>query len=77
MEVKVFLILKVFTYFALLPVVFRSLMSIELSKIFKKHHTGEVRMVFILLAIVISKIVGDFLIDIMEIFLKIVGFYPI
>lgn len=70
---KMIIILEVFTYFALLPFVAHALSSINFTKVFKKDHIGEIRMVFFLTVIVITKITGDFFIDIMRLLLTLTG----
>jgi uncharacterized integral membrane protein (TIGR02327 family) len=71
MELRMQMTLSIFTYFALIPIVFRALMCIDTTKVFKKHRIGEIRLIYFLITIVITKIVGDFFIDIMDYLIKI------
>lgn len=70
---KIILILEIITYFALIPIVFRSLMALDFSKIFRKNHVAESQIIFFLVLITIVKIVGDFFIDIAKAFLTLFG----
>lgn len=67
------LILRFITYFALLPVVFKALSALDFSKVFRKHKVGESQLTFFMVVIIFSKLIGDFFLDIMEIFLKLFG----
>ncbi|HEY8436757.1 MAG TPA: DUF1146 family protein [Haloplasmataceae bacterium] len=67
------LILRVITYFALIPIVYRALTAVDFSKVFRKHKEGESQMTFFIVVIVFSKLIGDFFLDVMEIFLKLFG----
>lgn len=69
MNERIFILLKIFTYFALFPIVYRSLMAVNFTKLFKKNYVGEIRVLYIFIAIVITKIVGDFFLDIMDLFM--------
>lgn len=75
MIVKAVLILRLVTYFALLPIVHRALSAIDFSKVFRKHRVGESQLTYFMTVVVFSKIIGDFLLDIMEILLKLTGVY--
>lgn len=70
---KSILILRLVTYFALIPVVFRALSALDFSKVFRKHKVGESQLTFFMVVVIFSKILGDFILDIMEILLKILG----
>ncbi|MDF2699157.1 MAG: hypothetical protein K0Q49_713 [Haloplasmataceae bacterium] len=63
---KFVIVLKIGTYLAIMPFVFRIIMGIDLSRIFKKNHTAEIKMAYLFLTIIISKLIGDFIIDIMD-----------
>ncbi len=63
---KLFTLLELCTYLALLPVVFKVISAIELSRFFKRYHVLEIRIFYLLMTIVITKILGDFLITIMD-----------
>lgn len=66
-------ILRLITYFALLPIVYKALSAIDFSKLFRKNHVGEAQLATLMMVVIFSKIIGDFFLDIMEIFLKISG----
>ncbi|HEY8365393.1 MAG TPA: DUF1146 family protein [Haloplasmataceae bacterium] len=58
---KIYLVLELCIYFALLPIVYKVVSSIEISKIFKKGHINEIRMFYVFVIIIITKFVGDFI----------------
>ncbi|ERJ11436.1 DUF1146 domain-containing protein [Haloplasma contractile] len=65
MELKVRFILQFVTYLFILPIVWKSLMSLDVSKLFKKNHIYEVRAFYFVVTIALTKLVADFFIDLM------------
>jgi uncharacterized membrane protein YwzB len=70
---KVVLILQVITYFALIPIVYRALLGVDFSKVFKKNHVKESQLAFFIVLLALVKLIGDFFLDIMKIFLTLMG----
>lgn len=65
-DADLFVFLQIGIYIVLIPIVWITLMSVDLAKIFKKYHTAQIRMAYILITITLAKIVGDFLIMIIR-----------
>lgn len=63
---KIYQLLELCTYLALLPIVYKVILAIDITKIFKKAHTTEIRMFYLFIMIIITKILGDFIIKIMD-----------
>jgi len=70
---KVILILELVTYFALIPIIFRAMMALDFTKLFKRDRVGEAQMAYFAITIVFAKIIGDFFITIMRLFLSLLG----
>ncbi|NLC94833.1 MAG: DUF1146 domain-containing protein [Bacilli bacterium] len=56
---RLFNLLELLIYFLLLPIVYKVVMAIDFTKIFKKHHVNEIRLFYIMVMIIITKILGD------------------
>lgn len=63
---EIYPLLELCTYLALLPIVYKVVMVIDITKIFKKDHTTEIRMFYFFMVVVITKILGDFIIMLMN-----------
>lgn len=66
-------LLELSVYLLLFPIVYKVLISVDFSKIFRKDHVLEIRTLYIFITIVITKIVGDFFIETMELFRSLAG----
>lgn len=53
-------------YLVLLPIVYKVIMAIDISKIFKKGYTTEAKIFYIFVVVIITKIIGDFIIVILR-----------
>ncbi len=56
---RLFNLLELLIYFLLLPIVYKVVMAIDFTKIFKKYHVNEIRLFYIMVMIIITKILGD------------------
>lgn len=65
---KYFTLLELGIYIALLPIVYKTIIAIDITKIFKKNHISEIKMFYFFMIIVITKILGDVIIMIMNYF---------
>lgn len=59
-------------FFPMTPIVFRALMAVDVSKIFKKNHVWEIRLLFILISIIISFLTAEAFITFLE---RLVSFF--
>ncbi|NLG81969.1 MAG: DUF1146 domain-containing protein, partial [Bacilli bacterium] len=55
-------------YFLLIPIVYKVVIAIDFTKIFKKYHVNEIRLFYIIVVIVITKILGDTVVMIINYF---------
>jgi|GEM_PF-946714 len=56
---RLFNLLELLIYFLLIPIVYKVVMAIDFTKIFKKYHVNEIRLFYIMVMIIITKILGD------------------
>ncbi len=70
---KLYYLLELCTYIALIPIVYKVISAIDVSKIFKKNHVTEIRMFYLFIIIIMTKILGDFVIMLMEYFRVLLG----
>lgn len=56
---RLFNLLELLIYFLLIPIVYKVVMAIDFTKIFKKYHVNEIRLFYIMVTIIITKILGD------------------
>ncbi len=55
------IILNLFIYILLIPVIFKVLLAIRIEEIFKKGKTREIMVFYFLITIALAKLTGDFL----------------
>jgi len=65
---RLFNLLELSIYFLLLPIVYKVVIAIDFTKIFKKYHVNEIRLFYIIVVIVITKILGDTVVMIINYF---------
>lgn len=65
---RLFSFLELCTYIALLPIVYKVVIAIDITKIFKKNYVTEIKLFYFFIIIVITKILGDVVVMIMNYF---------
>lgn len=65
---RLFNLLELLVYFLLIPIVYKVVIAIDFTKIFKKYHVNEIRLFYIIVVIVITKILGDTVVMIINYF---------
>lgn len=65
---RLFNLLELLIYFLLIPIVYKVVIAIDFTKIFKKYHVNEIRLFYIIVVIVITKILGDTVVMIINYF---------
>jgi len=63
---KIYYLLELITYLTILPIVYKVVIAIDITKIFKRDHTAEIKMFYFFILIIITKVLGDFIIMLME-----------
>jgi len=63
---KLYTFFELCIYLALLPVVYKVVIAIDVTKIFKKSHVTEIKIFYLIIIIIITKILGDVLVMIMD-----------
>ncbi len=59
MDENVRLLLQLFIYILLIPIVFKSLKATRLEEIFKKGHSRYIIVFYVIVTLTISKVLGD------------------
>ncbi|QVK17774.1 DUF1146 family protein [Mycoplasmatota bacterium] len=70
---SIYQLLELCIYLSLLPIVYKVIIVIDISKIFKKNHTTEIKMFYFFMIIIITKVTGDFIIMLMDCFRSLLG----
>lgn len=65
---RLYYLMELCIYFALLPIIYKVIMAVDISKIFKKDFVTEIKIFYIFLVIIMTKIIGDFIIVILDYF---------
>ena len=54
-----YIFLKLCVYLSLSPIVYRVIIKIDFSRIFKKNSTTEIKIFYFMIIVIITKIIGD------------------
>ncbi len=60
-------------YLILLLVIYKVVTAIDISKIFLKGHVTEIKIFYLVIIIVLTKVTGDFIVMVMEYLRKLLG----